>query len=135
MTTFLAQLTDLHIREPGRLTYRRIDTAQYLELTVQSVLALPQRPHAVVIDRGVTGFALRYQNAKLGVAHWQPQWGPEKDNEKELPSAVQIELQSASGVWPMMVVAMRTVHRLVHRAVQPAFAGRDAAPGHGARGT
>lgn len=61
-----------------------------------------------VIDRGVTGFALRYQNAKLGVAHWQPQWGPEKDNEKELPSAVQIELQSASGVWPMMVVAMRT---------------------------
>ncbi|AEF92183.1 general secretion pathway protein J [Delftia sp. Cs1-4] len=61
-----------------------------------------------VIDRGVTGFALRYQNAKLGVAHWQPQWGPEKDNEKELPSAVQIELQSASGVWPMMVVAVRT---------------------------
>lgn len=61
-----------------------------------------------VIDRGVTGFALRYQNAKLGVAHWQPQWGPEKDNEKELPSAVQIELQSASGAWPMMVVAMNT---------------------------
>lgn len=61
-----------------------------------------------VIDRGVTAFALRYQNAKLGVAHWQPQWGPEKDNEKELPSAVQIELQAASGAWPMTVIAMRT---------------------------
>ena len=61
-----------------------------------------------VVDRGVTGFALRYQNAKLGVAHWQPQWGPEKDNEKELPSAVQIELQTASGAWPLTVVAMST---------------------------
>ena len=50
MTTFLAQLTDLHIREPGRLTYRRIDTARYLESSVQSVLALPQPPHALVLS-------------------------------------------------------------------------------------
>jgi 3',5'-cyclic AMP phosphodiesterase CpdA len=55
-TTFLVQLTDLHIREPGRLTYRRIDTARYLEQTVQSVLALAQRPHAVVITGDLTDF-------------------------------------------------------------------------------
>ena len=30
MTTLLAQLTDLHIREPGRLAYGRLDTAPYL---------------------------------------------------------------------------------------------------------
>ena len=77
-----------------------------------------------VIDRGVTAFALRYQNAKLGVAHWQPQWGPEKDNEKELPSAVQIELQAASGVWPMMVIAMRTPVGSYPRSVlMPSFGG------------
>ena len=77
-----------------------------------------------VIDRGVTAFALRYQNAKLGVAHWQPQWGPEKDNEKELPSAVQIELQAASGVWPMMVIAMRTPVGSNPRSVlMPSFGG------------
>ncbi|MET1537547.1 metallophosphoesterase, partial [Burkholderia sola] len=52
----LAQLTDLHIREPGRLTYRRIDTARYLESSVQSVLALPQRPHALVITGDLTDF-------------------------------------------------------------------------------
>ncbi|MDR0200829.1 MAG: prepilin-type N-terminal cleavage/methylation domain-containing protein [Delftia acidovorans] len=77
-----------------------------------------------VIDRGVTAFALRYQNAKLGVAHWQPQWGPEKDNEKELPSAVQIELQAASGAWPMMVIAMRTPVGSNPRSVlMPSFGG------------
>ena len=77
-----------------------------------------------VIDRGVTAFALRYQNAKLGVAHWQPQWGPEKDNEKELPSAVQIELQAASGAWPMTVIAMRTPVGSNPRSVlMPSFGG------------
>ncbi|WP_333906197.1 prepilin-type N-terminal cleavage/methylation domain-containing protein [Delftia acidovorans] len=77
-----------------------------------------------VIDRGVTAFALRYQNAKLGVAHWQPQWGPEKDNEKELPSAVHIELQAASGAWPMTVIAMRTPVGSNPRSVlMPSFGG------------
>ena len=65
MTTFLAQLTDLHIREPGRLTYRRIDTAQYLKRTVQSVLALPQPPHAVVITGDLTDFGRPAEYAHL----------------------------------------------------------------------
>ncbi len=67
MTTFLAQLTDLHIREPGRLTYRRIDTAQYLERTVQSVLALPQPPHALVITGDLTDFGRPAEYAHLRV--------------------------------------------------------------------
>jgi 3',5'-cyclic AMP phosphodiesterase CpdA len=55
-TTLLAQLTDLHIREPGRLAYGRIDTAPYLERAVQSVLRLPQQPGAVVITGDLSDF-------------------------------------------------------------------------------
>ncbi|WP_198970777.1 phosphodiesterase [Xylophilus sp. ASV27] len=55
-TTVLVQLTDLHIREPGRLAYGRIDTAPYLERAVQSVLALRQAPDAVVITGDLTDF-------------------------------------------------------------------------------
>jgi 3',5'-cyclic AMP phosphodiesterase CpdA len=55
-TTFLVQLTDLHIREPGRLAYGRIDTAPYLARAVQSVLRLPQQPGAVVITGDLSDF-------------------------------------------------------------------------------
>ncbi|MDP9970866.1 3',5'-cyclic AMP phosphodiesterase CpdA [Variovorax paradoxus] len=55
-TTFLVQLTDLHIREPGRLAYGRIDTAPYLERAVQSVLRLPQQPDAVVVTGDLSDF-------------------------------------------------------------------------------
>jgi general secretion pathway protein J len=57
-----------------------------------------------VIDRGVTAFALSYQNVKAGVSQWAPQW----DNPKELPSAVQIQLQSSSGSWPLIAVEFHT---------------------------
>ena len=56
MTTVLAQLSDLHIREPGRLAYRRLDTAPYLRAAVASILRLPQRPDAVLITGDLTDF-------------------------------------------------------------------------------
>jgi Icc protein len=56
MKTLLAQLTDLHIREPGRLAYGRLDTAPYLRAAVQTLNALPQRPHAVVLTGDLTDF-------------------------------------------------------------------------------
>ena len=34
MSFLLAQLTDMHIREPGRLAYGRLDTAPYLRAAV-----------------------------------------------------------------------------------------------------
>lgn len=43
------QITDMHVRAPGRLAYGRLDTAPYLKKTVDSILALPQRPLAVVV--------------------------------------------------------------------------------------
>lgn len=56
MTTLLAQLTDLHIREPGRLAYGRLDTAPYLRAAVQAINRLPQRPDAVVLTGDLTDF-------------------------------------------------------------------------------
>ena len=34
IVTLLGQLTDMHIREPGRLAYRPIDTAPFLARAV-----------------------------------------------------------------------------------------------------
>jgi 3',5'-cyclic AMP phosphodiesterase CpdA len=54
--TLLAQLSDLHIREPGRLAYGRLDTAPYLAAAVQILLRLPQRPDAVLITGDLCDF-------------------------------------------------------------------------------
>ena len=63
--TILVQLTDLHIREPGRLAYRRVDTSRYFRAMVDSVLALQQRPHAVVISGDLTDFGRPVEYASL----------------------------------------------------------------------
>ena len=64
-TTLLVQLTDLHIREPGRLAYGRIDTAPYLERAVQSVLRLRQAPDAVVITGDLSDFGRAAEYAHM----------------------------------------------------------------------
>ena len=61
----LVQLTDLHIRETGRLAYGRIDTAPYLRTAVQSVLRLRQRPQAVVITGDLSDFGRAAEYAHL----------------------------------------------------------------------
>jgi 3',5'-cyclic-AMP phosphodiesterase len=61
----LVQLTDLHIREPGRLAYGRVDTAAYLRTAVQSVLRLRQIPQAVVITGDLTDFGRPVEYAHL----------------------------------------------------------------------
>lgn len=65
MTTLLAQLSDLHIREPGRLAYGRLDTAPYLQAAVSSLLALPQPPQAVVLTGDLTDFGRAAEYAHL----------------------------------------------------------------------
>jgi len=54
--TSIVQLSDPHIREPGRLAYKRLDTAPYLSMAVTSVLTLRQQPDAVVITGDLTDF-------------------------------------------------------------------------------
>ncbi|MGD9834028.1 MAG: phosphodiesterase [Piscinibacter sp.] len=49
MTHLLVQFSDTHIRGPGELAYRRVDTAAHLQAAVQAVLRLPQAPLAVLM--------------------------------------------------------------------------------------
>lgn len=55
-TTLLLQLSDTHIREPGRQAYGRINTAPYLAEAVASINRLPQAPDAAVITGDLTDF-------------------------------------------------------------------------------
>jgi Icc protein len=65
MTTLLLQLSDLHIREPGRLAYGRLDTAPYLQQAIDTLLRLPQQPDAVVITGDLTDFGRAAEYAHL----------------------------------------------------------------------
>ncbi len=45
----LAQISDLHIKRPGALAYRRVDTAAYFMRCVDALNALQPRPDAVIV--------------------------------------------------------------------------------------
>ena len=51
-TFILGQISDLHIKAPGKLSYRVVDCAAMLARCVQEILRLPQRPDALVITEG-----------------------------------------------------------------------------------
>lgn len=65
MSFILAQITDTHIREPGRLAYGRLDTAPYLREAVRCVLNLRQRPDAVLLTGDLTDFGRRAEYQHL----------------------------------------------------------------------
>jgi 3',5'-cyclic-AMP phosphodiesterase len=44
----IAQISDMHIKPPGELLYKRVDTAGYLERAVAHVTALDPRPDIVL---------------------------------------------------------------------------------------
>ncbi len=44
----IAQISDMHIKSPGSLLYKRIDTAGYLERAVAHVMRLDPRPDIVI---------------------------------------------------------------------------------------
>jgi Icc protein len=52
----LAQITDLHIKLPGTLAYRRVDTAACLRRCVERLNALAPRPDAVLVTGDLTDF-------------------------------------------------------------------------------
>ncbi len=65
MSTILLQLSDPHIREPGRLAYGRINTAPFLQQAVVAIGRLPQRPDAVVLTGDLTDFGRAAEYAHL----------------------------------------------------------------------
>lgn len=72
--TLLLQLTDLHIRETGRMAYGRIHTAPYLEQAVATIGRLHQRPDAIVITGDLTDFgrAAEYDHLRALLAPLSP---------------------------------------------------------------
>ncbi|GGB44488.1 3',5'-cyclic adenosine monophosphate phosphodiesterase CpdA [Roseibium aquae] len=52
--TLLAQITDLHLRPRGLACYRVSDTNMFAERAVHALLALPQRPDAVIVTGDLT---------------------------------------------------------------------------------
>jgi 3',5'-cyclic AMP phosphodiesterase CpdA len=52
----LAQISDLHIKRPGKLAYGRVDTAAYLSRCIEHLNALDPRPDAVLITGDLVDF-------------------------------------------------------------------------------
>lgn len=52
----LAQITDLHIKAGGKLSYRMVDTAGALHRCIDSLLDAPQRADAVVVTGDLVDF-------------------------------------------------------------------------------
>lgn len=52
----LAQVSDMHIKAGGKLSYRVVDTEGSLERCVAHLLALPQRPDAALFTGDLTDF-------------------------------------------------------------------------------
>ena len=60
----LAQVTDMHIKAGGKLSYKVVDTEASLARCVEQVLSLPQVPDAVLFTGDLTDFGKReeYEN-------------------------------------------------------------------------
>lgn len=61
----VAQLSDLHIKAAGRLSYRVVDTAGMLRACIAHLLALPQRPDVAVFTGDLTDFGRPEEYAVL----------------------------------------------------------------------
>lgn len=61
----IAQLTDLHVRPPGRLAYGVADTNEFLTRAVDALLAFRPRPSMVLITGDLTDCGLEEEYALL----------------------------------------------------------------------
>ena len=63
----IAQITDTHIKAPGRLSYRKVDTCLYLEQCIDHINTLSPQPDAVLVTGDITDFGRpeEYQQASL----------------------------------------------------------------------
>ena len=61
----LAQVTDMHIKAGGKLSYRVVDTEGSLGRCVAHILAMPQRPDAVLFTGDLTDFGRPDEYANL----------------------------------------------------------------------
>jgi len=64
-TFILGQISDLHIKRPGKLSYRVVDCAAMLARCVEEILRLPQQPDAIVITGDLVDFGRLDEYAHL----------------------------------------------------------------------
>jgi Icc protein len=55
-TLLVCQISDLHIKAPGRLSYRKVDCAGMLARCVAEILRLPQQPDCVIATGDLADF-------------------------------------------------------------------------------
>ena len=63
----IAQITDTHLKLPGKLAYKRVDTAQMLRDCVAELLKLDPQPDLIVHTGDLTDFGLPEEYANLKV--------------------------------------------------------------------
>ena len=56
--TLIAQITDLHMRPSGKKAYGVVDTEAMLRAAVDSILAQPKKPDAVIASGDLTDCGL-----------------------------------------------------------------------------
>jgi Icc protein len=61
----LAQITDMHVKAGGKLSYRVVDTEGSLARCIAHLLKLPQRPDAVIFTGDLTDFGRADEYANL----------------------------------------------------------------------
>lgn len=61
----IAQITDTHLKLPGKLAYKRVDTAQMLSACVSELLKLDPQPDLIVHTGDLTDFGLPEEYANL----------------------------------------------------------------------
>jgi Icc protein len=61
----IAQISDTHLKLPGRLAYRRVDTAQMMRACVAQLLALDPQPDLIVHTGDLTDLGLPDEYAHL----------------------------------------------------------------------
>ena len=68
---------------------------------------------------GVTGLALRYEDAAVEPPDWSPQW----TLIDRLPNRVAISVQTATGPWPDIIIPLRILPGSDPRSSGPVFGG------------
>jgi 3',5'-cyclic AMP phosphodiesterase CpdA len=122
-TFILGQISDLHIKAPGKLSYRVVDCAAMLARCVEQVLRLPQRPNAIVFTGDLADFGrpeeyahLRQLLAPLPMPYYLLPGN--HDDRQALRAAFadhaylrqwQPYIQYAIDDWPLRIVAIDTV--------------------------
>ena len=63
----IAQITDTHIKAPGRLSYGKVDTCLYLEQCINHINALSPQPDVVLVTGDITDFGRPEEYRQAGL--------------------------------------------------------------------